>query len=87
MELQRMEYGKPNLFSASSGGFYNMPPVPVIASYGNAGQAPVTGSMPVRFTKRNFKGSKNDTNLTVSLEGALAAPVVSGGVPSYVPYL
>jgi hypothetical protein len=40
LELQRMEYDKLNLFSAASGGFYNMPPVPVVASYGNFGQPP-----------------------------------------------
>jgi hypothetical protein len=61
-----------------------MPPIPVIASYGNAGQAPVTDSMLVHFTKRNFKGSKGDMNLVVSIEGALAAPMNSDGVPVYV---
>jgi len=87
LEVQRLEYDKLNLFSATSGGFYNMPPIPVIASYGNSGQAPVTDSMLVHFTKRNFKGSKGDTNLVVSLEGALAAPMNSDGVPSFVPFL
>lgn len=87
LELQRMEYDKLNVFSAASGGFYNMPPVPVIASYGNAGQPPVTDSMLVHFTKRNFKGSKGDTNLVVSVEGDLTAPIISDGVPSYVPFL
>ena len=87
LELQRAEYDKLNLFSASSGGFYNMPPIPVIASYGNSGQTPVTDSMLVHFTKRNFKGSKGDTNLAVSLEGAITAPLNSGGVPACVPFL
>ena len=87
LELQRAEYDKLNIFSASSGGFYNMPPVPVIANYGNAGQAPATDSMLVHFTKRNFKGSKGDTNLVVSLEGTITAPIVSNGVPAYVPFL
>jgi hypothetical protein len=71
LELQRFEYDKLNLFAAASGGFYNMPPVPVIASYGNAGQAPVTDSMIVHFTKRGFKGSKGDTGLAVSVEGSI----------------
>jgi hypothetical protein len=48
-----------------------MPPVPVIASYGNEGQAPVTDSMIAHFTKRGFKGPKNDTSLAVSVEGAI----------------
>jgi hypothetical protein len=76
LELQRFEYDKLCLYSAASGGFYNMPPIPVIASYGNAGQAPVTDSMIVHFTKRGFKGSKNDTSLAVSVEGA----IYEGGV-------
>jgi hypothetical protein len=87
LELQRLEYDKLNFFSAASGGFYNMPPIPVIASYGNMGQPPVTDAMLVHFTKRNFKGSKGDTNLVVSIEGALTAPMNSDGIPSYVPYL
>jgi hypothetical protein len=87
LELQRMEYDKLNLFSAASGGFYNMPPIPVVASYGNFGQPPVTDSLLVHFTKRNMKGSKGDTNLVVSIEGSLAAPMNSDGVPAYVPFL
>jgi hypothetical protein len=76
LELQRFEYDKLCLYSAASGGFCNMPPVPVIASYGNAGQAPVTDSMLVHFTKRGFKGSKNDTSLAVSVE----VEIYEGGV-------
>jgi hypothetical protein len=87
LELQRLEYDKLNLYAAASGGFYNMPPIPVIASYGNAGQAPATDTLSVHFTKRDFKGSKGDTNLTVSIEGALTAPILVNGVPAFVPYL
>jgi hypothetical protein len=87
LELQRLEFDKLNLFAVASGGFYNMPPLPVIASYGNAGQPPVTDSLFVHFTKRDLKGSKGDTNLTVSIEGALTAPILINGVPAFVPYL
>jgi hypothetical protein len=87
LELQRFEYGKLNLFAAAPGGFRSMPPVPVIASYGSAGQAPVTDSMVVHFTKRGFKGSKGDTELQVSVEGAITAPILSDGVPAFVPFL
>jgi hypothetical protein len=87
LELQRLEYDKLNLYAAASGGFYNMPPIAVIASYGNAGQAPATDALSVHFTKRDFKGSKGDTNLTVSIEGALTAPILVNGVPAFVPYL
>jgi hypothetical protein len=87
LELQRLEFDKLNVYAAASGGFYNMPPLPVIVSYGNAGQAPVTDTLVSHFTKRDFKGSKGDTNLVVSIEGALTAPIVSDGVPAFVPYL
>jgi hypothetical protein len=87
LELQRFEYDKLNLFSASSGGFYNMPPIPVIAIYGNEGQAPVTDSLLVHFTKRDIKGAKGDTSLNVTIEGAITAPLVSDGVPAFVPFL
>ncbi len=87
LELQRFEYDKLNILAAASGGFYNMPPIPVIAIYGNSGQIPVNDSMLVHFTKRNFKGAKGDTNLLVSIEGALTAPLVSDGVPASVPFL
>jgi hypothetical protein len=87
LELQRLEFDKLNLFATASGGFYNMSPLPVIASYGNAGQVPVTDSLLVHFTKRDFKGSKGDTNLVVSIEGALTAPMLNNGIPAFVPYL
>ena len=87
LELQRFEYDKLNLFSAASGGFYNMPPVPVIAGCGSAGQPPVTGSLLAHFTKRGFKGSKGGARLNVPIEGALTAPIVSDGVPAFVPFL
>jgi hypothetical protein len=87
LELQRFEYDKLNLYAAASGGFYNMPPLPVIASYGNAGQVPVTDTLLVHFTKRDFKGSKGDTNLTVTIEGAQTMPMNSDGIMAFVPYL
>jgi len=87
LELQRFEYDKLNLYAAASGGFYNMPPLPVIASYGNAGQVPVTDTLLVHFTKRDFKGSKGDTNLTVTIEGAQTKPMNSDGIMAFVPYL
>ena len=87
LELQRFEYDKLDLFGAASGGFYNMPPIPVVASYGNAGQPPVTDTLLVHFTKRDFKGSKGDTSLNVTIEGPQTAPMISNGVPAFVPFL
>ena len=87
LELQRFEYDKLNVFSAASGGFYNMPPIPVVASYGNLGQPPVTDTLLVHFTKRDFKGSKGDTSLNVTIEGAQTMPMNSDGVMAFVPFL
>ena len=87
LELQRFEYDKLNVFSAASGGFYNMPPIPVVASYGNLGQPPVTDVLLVHFTKRDFKGSKGDTSLNVTIEGPQTMPMNSDGVMAFVPFL
>jgi hypothetical protein len=87
LELQRFEYDKLNLLAAGSGGFFNLPPISVNVTYGDNGQVPVMESMFVHFTKRDFKGSKGDQNLTVSVEGAITAPIVSNGVPGFAPFL
>ena len=87
LELARFEYDKLNIFAAASGGFYNMPPIPVVASYGNMGQVPVTDVLLVHFTKRDFKGSKGDTSLNVTIEGAQTIPMNSDGVMAFVPFL
>lgn len=87
LELQRFEYDKLNIFSAASGGFYNMPPIPVVASYGNLGQPPVTDTLLVHFTKRDFKGSKGDTSLNVTIEGPQTMPMNSDGITAFVPFL
>lgn len=87
LELQRFEYDKLNVFSAASGGFYNMPPIPVVASYGNLGQPPVTDTLLVHFTKRDFKGSKGNTSLNVTIEGPQTMPMNSDGITAFVPFL
>lgn len=87
LELQRFEYDKLNIFAAVSGGFYNMPPIPVVASYGNLGQPPVTDTLLVHFIKRDFKGSKGDTSLNVTIEGPQTMPMNSDGITAFVPFL
>lgn len=87
LEMGRTDYDLLNIFAASCGGFYNMPPIPVVASYGNAGQVPVTDTMLVHFTERDLGGSKGDKSLNVKLKGPLTAPLLSNGVPAFVPYL
>jgi hypothetical protein len=85
LELGKSEYDKLNAFSAGSGGFYNMPPIPVIASYGHAGQAVKTDTLMVHFTERKFGGSKGDKSLNVTIKGPLTLPLNSDGIPAFVP--
>jgi hypothetical protein len=85
IDLGRFEYDLLDTFAASNGGFYNMPPVPVIVSYGHLGQVPVTDTLMVHFTERDFSSSKGDKNLKVSLTGALTMPLLTNGKPAYVP--
>jgi len=85
VELGRAEYEMLNIFSAAHGGFYNMPPLPIIVSYGHLGQIPVTDTLLVHFTERDFSSAKGDKNLKVPLKGALVAPLLSNGVPAYIP--
>jgi len=86
VELGRTEYELLDTFAASAnGGFYNMPPVPIIVSYGHTGQPPVTDTLQVHFTERDFSAAKGDKNLKIPLKGALTAPLLTNGRPAYVP--
>ena len=85
VELGRTEYEQLNTYASSNGGFYNMPPVPIIVIYGHNGQPPITDSLQVKFNERDFSNAKGDKNLKVPLKGALTAPLISNGVPAYVP--
>ena len=85
IEIGRSEYESLNTYAKAHGGFYNMPPVPIIVSYGHTGQPVITDTLQVHFTERDFTSSKGDKNLKVPLKGALTAPLVSNGTPAYVP--
>jgi hypothetical protein len=85
VEIGRAEYERMNIFAAANGGFYNMPPVPIIVSYGHNGQPPNTDVLQVKFNERDFSAAKGDKNLKIPLKGALSAPLISNGVPAYVP--
>jgi hypothetical protein len=85
VEFGRAEYDMLDVYASAHGGFYNMPPVPIIVNYGHLGQAPVTDTLMVHFTERNFSGGKGDKNLKVPLKGALTAPLLTNGRPAYVP--
>jgi hypothetical protein len=87
LELHRFEYDKLVAFASASGGFYNMPPVPVIASYGESGQTLVTDRLRVHFTKRDLGGKKDEQNMLVTIEGFQCEPMNSDGVTAFVPFL
>jgi hypothetical protein len=87
IELGRSEFDLLDTYAVSFGGFYNMPPVPIVVSYGHFGQVPVTDTLLVHFTERDFSASKGDKNLKVPLKGALTAPLLTNGRPAYVPGL
>jgi hypothetical protein len=84
-ELGRAEYDALDAYASAHGGFYNMPPIPIVVSYGHIGQPPVTDTLQVHFTERDFSTSKGDKNLKVPLKGALTAPLLTNGRPAYVP--
>jgi hypothetical protein len=85
VELGRAEYELLGVYAAANGGFYNMPPVPIVVSYGHSGQPPVTDTLMVHFTERDFSAAKGDKNLKIPLKGALTAPLLDNGRPAYVP--
>jgi hypothetical protein len=86
IEMGRLEYEKFNLASAASGGFYNVPFVEIVVSYGWTGQPIITDVLSVHFTERDFSGKKGDKNLNIKIKGAMVLPLVSNGVPAYLPF-
>jgi hypothetical protein len=87
VEMSRAEYDLLDAYAAPHGGFFNMPPIPIVTSYGHNGQPKTTDEMQVHFTDRDFGGSKGDKNLKVNLKGAMTAPLKTNGRPAYVPGL
>jgi hypothetical protein len=87
IEMSQQDYNQLNTSASSSGGFYNMPPLPVIVSYGQTGQVPTTDTLMVHFTERKKGGKKGDTSLNVTVKGSFTAPMMDNGVPAYVPML
>ena len=85
VEFGRDEYDTLDEYADSFGGFYNMPPIPIVVSYGHAGQRLVTDTLEAYFTEREFGGSKGDKNLKVSLKGALTKVLETNGRPAYTP--
>jgi len=85
VEMGRSEYDALDAYALAHGGFYNMPPIPIVVSYGHNGQKPVTDTLAAHFTERDFSASKGDKNLKVPLKGALTAPILTNGRPAYMP--
>ena len=79
------EYDALDEHASSYGGFYNMPPIPIVVSYGHEGQPPITDTLQVKFNEREFGGSKGDKHLQRALKGLLTAPLLSNGRPAYTP--
>jgi len=87
IEIGRAEYDALDKYASAYGGIYNMPPIPIVVSYGHNGQPKTTDKLEVHFNEREFGGSKGDKNLKVSLKGALTKPLITNGRPAYVPGL
>jgi len=85
IELGRDEYDMLDAYAATSGGFYNMPPIPVIVSFGHTGQPIITDTLQVKFNERDFSAGKGDKNLKIPIKGKLTAPLLTNGRPAYVP--
>jgi hypothetical protein len=85
IELGRYEYDQLDEYAADeNGGFYNMPPIPIVVSYGHEGQPITTDTLRVHFTERDFSSAKGDKNLKIPLKGALTAPILTNNRPAYV---
>jgi len=85
IEMGRDEYDVLDAYASAYGGIYNLPPIPIVVSYGHNGQPIITDKLQTHITERTFGGSKGDKNLKVSLKGALTAPLETNGRPAYVP--
>ncbi|MBN2546567.1 MAG: hypothetical protein JXB50_12275 [Spirochaetes bacterium] len=83
--VQMSEYELLNSLSAPFGGLYRMPPVPIVVNYKNDTGASVTDTINVTFTKRGKKPKKGDKEISVTVECAVAGPILWNGVPAYSP--
>jgi hypothetical protein len=84
LEMGRSEYDTLDAYASADGGFYNMPPIPIIISYGHNGQPPVTDTLQTHLVERDFSAAKGDKNLKVPIKGLLTAPILTNGRPAYV---
>ena len=87
VEIGRDEYDKLDEYAEQYGGIYNMPPIPIVVSYGHEGQRKTTDKLEVHFTERNFGASKGDKNLKVPLKGFMTKVLETNGRKAYTPDL
>ena len=85
LEFGRYEYDALDKHAADHGGFYNLPPIPIVVSYGHEGQEITTDTLEAHFTERDFSASKGDKNLKVPIKGALTKPIDINGNTAYTP--
>jgi hypothetical protein len=82
ISMQMAEYEMLNLYSASFGGLYNVPPFPVIVIYEKDGIA-VLDEITVKPKKRGKKGKAGDKDLSIDIECEVCGPIIWNGVPAY----
>ena len=85
IEIGLFEYEVLNKFALSSGGFYNMPPIVIVASYGSFGQIPITNTIVGRINARDWGLKKGGENLTVKLTGYMTLPMTTSGTIAVIP--
>lgn len=86
VEMSLSDYSRIEEHAKGSGGFYNLPPMDIVVSYGYDGQEPITDELQVHFNERSGLGaSKGDKALNIQLKGVLTKPLVRNGSPSFTP--
>jgi hypothetical protein len=83
LEMGRDEYDAFDEYAGKHGGFYNMPPIPIVATYGHEGQRKTKDELEAHFNERDFSAAKGDKNLKVPLKGALTQPIKTNGRTAY----
>ena len=86
VEMSLSDYNKIDAHAKGHGGFYNLPPLDIVVSYGHLGQEPVVDALQVHFHERSGLGaSKGDKSLNVQIKGFLTKPLVRNGSPAFTP--
>lgn len=81
--LTRWEFENLNTHAQTYGGIFNMPSIPVVISYGNIGQPPITDKLEVKITKLSNSPKKGE-EVKVGVEGIQTAIPILNGKPLFV---